>query len=388
MKKFLIIPIALILLFLSKQTFSQSYSVIVSSHNSQNIAKKQVSKLHATGFTNANYIAPATGNKFRVYIDSFESKKDAISCLRKYSSTYKDAWIFEQQNDIKSEKATSTNVKSLTNRINSNKTQLDSLLQEVYRFKYELILLKAQLNENKDTPQQDNNKDTPQLDELDSLTEQIENLNNKISTVEKDFAESEKKLEEFKKNNTIQQPDTTSFALDGINSKFELNNHRLTIGFDFLQSNVLSYLDDSLLNYLNIDEGSSISNFYGLGASVFYNFTKSFSAGIDLNTYLYNYSAYLFPTLSVKYTKKLPDTPIKFSSHIGFGTDAIFISNDNSQFGNFIIAKVGFGLEYGLSDYFSAYTGLGYSMHYPIDENQYSPINLLNYKFGIRFNIF
>jgi hypothetical protein len=234
---------------------------------------------------------------------------------------------------------------------------------------------------------------------------QIEQLDNKIDTFfqksskvqNSQIAQLNKTIDSLSQEN-IKNRDrqiTQNRTIDSLSQecskgRFNFYNSKFSLDIGILRNQVFTDLTQPILDYFSIETQKSSSNFYGLQLAGYYHFSQKWSMGINMENYYYNNSLYLFPTLNVKFSTQIINSPIKLSPIIGGGINCILPMDSikNSKFADYVKINGGVDIEMGIAKHFSFFATSYYNFCIPVNKgNDLKLINYYNFILGLRFNL-
>jgi hypothetical protein len=233
---------------------------------------------------------------------------------------------------------------------------------------------------------------------------QVEKLNNKIDTFfqesskvqDKQIAQLNRTIDSLSQENSksknrqiVQGKTIDSLSQEYSKGRFKFYNSKFSIDIGILRNQVYTELTQPILDYFAIDTARSSYNFYGFQLAGYYHWSPKWSTGINMENYYYNNSLYLFPTLNVKYTTQIINSPIKLSPIIGGGINCIVPTNNikNSKFADYVKINGGIDIEMGIAKHFSFFATSYYNFGIPVNkDNNLEFISYYNFILGLRFN--
>jgi hypothetical protein len=442
----------LTVLFLIPECLSaQKYYIIVGAYSNSSNAKNEVSRLKNDGFINSGFLAPVNAKLYKVFVDSLKTRELANAVLKNYAVRFKDAWIYDPSKPLTTNKK-GLNQPS-ANEVNILKQQLDFYKRNLAKALDELdaaknnsrTINKVNNEEKKITPsqvtsersnnssdfynkfvKQESNEDdfifffenkireNRMKSEPVAQKEQVQ-LKNKAndenfkislpprdSTVKKpaeeivnnDFSLIDSQLVQIRKDNDkkIDQLNKTidSLSKENLKGHFNFGNPKFSLDLGVMRTQVFTDLTQPILDYFSIETQKSSYNFYGFQLAGYYHFSQKWSTGINMENYYYNNTLYLFPTLNIKFSTQIINSPIKLSPIIGGGISCIVPTNDinSSKFADYIKVNGGIDFEMGIAKRFSFFATSYYNFCIPKNkENNLDLINYYNFIFGLRFNL-
>lgn len=203
----------------------------------------------------------------------------------------------------------------------------------------------------------------------------IEKLNDSIKSLELTF------------NHRL---DSVQNAIDSIKRISDLGNSKFSFDLGVLSSRILSEITQPIFDYFSIDNSTNISNFYGFQIAGTYHFTPKWSAGLNVENYIYSEAIYGFPTLNVKYSSRIANSNIIISPFLGGGTNFILPldSMSNIKAADYFKINGGIDIELRVKRNFSFFTTNSFNYSIPLNnKNKLDYLSHYNFIFGIRLNL-
>lgn len=352
MKKFITLLFFCFLLLGTKSTTAQKYYVITSSTPSLSVANESVEKLRASGFVNADLLRDLEKKRYRVYLNSFDSRELADEETEKYKNKYKGIWILEY-NDIKEIKPVNStqsnfsdkNYEDLRNDLASTKTKYDQFQNELSEIRNEIKNIKELISQNNSLEDEGVSKLEERISFLDAYIEDLERKNDENANTIKDLNEKIDKIN----SDYLTKADTVDYSWSLVKNPIGFSDSRFFLSAGITQSNLFSGVDQDIQSYFNMNSNEIEKFFYSLNVGAGYKFTKKLSSEISLKTYISNYNAYLFPSIDLKFSQPIGKSPISINPSFSLGTEALLFKNEKIRGARYMFISPGIEIEIGFN---------------------------------------
>jgi len=346
MKKLISLIFVVSLVCFSNNIKAQSYLIIISSTPSKTVAKNDVDKLQSSGFVNAGMMYHSISKRYRVYLNSFDSKELAQDEADKYKDKYSDSWIYKKQDSIEDGYASSVTKEtfdSLKKELSINSAKFDSIQKDIILIKDEIKFINNYLNENEVS-----NLGSNKLleDKIKSLSDYVENIEKMSLDKDKEIKELSKYLDEIR-SDYVTSSDTVKISRELV--KFDFGYPRFYFALGLTQSNLFSSIDTEIQSYFNLTSSDIAKYFYSLNLIGGLNISRRWSTELSLKTYVSNSNFYLFPSIDFKFSQQLGRLPIKINPSVALGTEMLIFKNSSVKGARYILLSPGAELEYGIN---------------------------------------
>jgi hypothetical protein len=266
-------------------------------------------------------------------------------------------------------------------------------------------LIKIRKEQDKQNARLNNTIDSLFKEIAKTQVKQDKQLNNKIDTFfqesskvqDKQIAQLNRTIDSLSQENSkskdrqiFQGKTIDSLSQECTKGRFNFKDSKFSIDIGILRNQIFTELTQPILDYFAIDTVKSSYNFYGFQLAGYYHWSPKWSTGINMENYYYNNSLYLFPTLNVRFSTQIINSPIKLSPIIGAGISCIVPTNNikNSKFADFVKINGGIDIEMGIAKHFSFFATSYYNFCIPVNKsNNLELINYYNFILGLRFNL-
>lgn len=382
MKKYFLLIFFVSFICFSFNANAQRYFIIVYSDPSKSVAENDVEKLQASGFVNAGILYHNGSKRYRVYLNSFDSKEIAQIEAEKYKGKFKDSWVYKGAKGSEIVSQTSVNettIDAIQKQLSNNKADFDLIQKDLTSIKAEIKSIQTYMADNESSK---------------VLEDKIKSLTDHVDAIEKANLKKDQEIKtlnetlSYIKSDYVKRTDTVSVSWKIARKKFDFGNSRFYCALGLTQSNLFSSVDSGILSYYNINSINTSKSFFGFTLTGGVNIFPKWGTEINLKSYIAGNNYYFFPSLDFKFSQQLGKLPIKINPCLAIGSEVVIPQGGTIKAGRYIFYSPGLELQFGLGKRFSIFAKGKYNFITYFKDNQYlfDKAQYLDLTYGIRFN--